>query len=328
MKLLKQLLILTFFMVLVPAITFAGSGTKEEGEKKPVVVLLWLGAQTPYGPPFISNFHFLANEKGWVDIVFDGKFDAALQASQMDDAIAMKPDLIDLVALDAAGMAPGIRKAWEAGIPVLMDHTKANPEDEKYTVGYSGPDNYLEGVACAELMHDALKGKGKVVMIEGAAGQEAQINRAQGFIDRLEELDSKVEILARQTAEWRKDLATQVMQDWIVRYGDEIDGVYGQDDTLAVGAWVALEEAGYNKGDIVIIGLGGSREGLAAVNDGTIYGTVMQSPIPGSTKAIETIKKIFEQGIKPPKQLDPYFNWMDLPKVTKENVEQYLPGDW
>lgn len=328
----KVVLAVIILALLLPAAIFAagdkeaGSGTPERD--RPLVVLLWLGAQTPYGPPFISNFHFLANERGWDDVVFDGKFDAALQASQMDQAIAMKPDLIDLVALDAAAMAPGLKKAFEAGIPVVMDHTKANPEDEQYTVAYSGPDNYLEGVACAEIMHEALGGKGKVLMIEGAAGQEAQINRGKGFMDRLEELNSDIEIVAQQTAGWRKDLATQVMQDWITRYGDEIDGVYAQDDTMAVGAWIALEEAGYQKGDVAIVGMGGSREGLAAVNDGRLAGTVMQSPVPGSTKAIETIEKIFNQGIKPPQQLDPYFNWMDMPKVTKENVEQYLPGDW
>ena len=295
---------------------------------RPVIAYVMLGTQTPYVPPLVAEFHRLANENGWDDILYDAKFDAALQASQMDDAIAMRPSIIDLVALDATAMAPGIKKAHDAGIMVLMDHTKANSEDEQYTVGYTGPDNYLEGVACAELMNDALGGKGKVVMIEGASGQEAQINRAQGFIDRLAELNSEIEIIARQTAQWRKDLATQIMQDWIVRYGDEIDGVYGQDDTLAVGAWIALEEAGYKKGDLKLVGVGGSREGLAAINDGIMYGTVMQSPVIGAQKAIVTIKEIFDKNLKVGDQLDPYFRFMDLPKVTKKNVEKYLPGDW
>ncbi len=319
----KKILVLLIVCVMVPTMMFA-----QQAAKRPTIVLLWLGAQTPYGPPFISNFHFKANEQGWNDIVFDGRFDAALQASQMDQAIAMKPDVIDLVALDASAMAPGLKKAAAAGIPVVMDHTKANKEDEKYTVAYTGPDNYLEGVACAELMNEALGGKGKVVMLEGAAGQEAQINRGKGFTDRLKELNSKIEVIARQTAGWRKDLSTQIMQDWITRYGKEINGVYGQDDTMAMGAWVALDEAGYQKGDVVIIGMGGSREGLAAVRDGIIQGTVMQSPVPGSNKAIETIGKVLKAKLKPPKQLDPYFNWMDLPKVTKANVDKYLPGDW
>jgi ribose transport system substrate-binding protein len=330
MKVTARILVVVLALAVIPALAFASGGGEQKGgvEKKPTVVLLWLGAQTPYGPPFISNFHFMANAKGWNDIVFDGKFDAALQAGQLDQAIAMRPDVIDLVALDASAMAPGLKKAAAAGIPVIMDHTKANKEDEKYTVAYTGPDNYLEGVACAELMNDALGGKGKVVMLEGAAGQEAQINRGKGFTDRLKELNSKIELIARQTAGWRKDLSTQIMQDWITRYGKEISGVYGQDDTMAAGAWVALEEAGYKKGDVVIIGMGGSREGLAAVRDGVIAGTVMQSPVPGSTKAIETIEKVLKAGMKPPKQLDPYFNWMDLPKVTKANVDKYLPGDW
>jgi len=302
--------------------------TVEAEDGSPHVALLWLGAQTPYGPPFIANFQFLANEMGWQSTIFDGKFDAALQASQMDDSIGMNPDVIDLVALDAAGMAPGIKKAFDAGIAVLMDHTPANEEDRQYTVGYTGPENYVEGLVAGELMNDALGGEGKIVIITGAAGQEAAISRPQGLKDKLVELNSNIEVLAEQTAGWDKAQANQVMADFITRYGDDIDGVFAADDTMAVGAWIALEEAGYNVGDLVIIGIGGSREGLAAIDSGIVYGTVMQDPVTGSSKAIDTIKLILEQGIKPPNQLDPYQNLMDHPSVTKDNVADYLPGNW
>lgn len=292
------------------------------------IVNLWLGMAAPYCPPYKAEFEKGAKENGWELIFFDGKFDAALQASQMDEAIAMKPDLINLGALDAAGMAAGIKKAFDAGIPVLMDHTLANKEDEQYTIGYTGPDNYTEGLLGGELMNEKLGGKGKVVIITGAAGQEAAINRPKGFKDKLAELNSQIEVLAEQTADWDKAKATKIMADYITRFGKELSGVYGADDTLAVGAWIALQEAGYNKGDLVLVGVGGSKEGLAAIKDGTIYGTVLQSPVAGAKAAIEIIKKALEQGIKPPEQLDPYLNFMPLPKITVENVDQYLPGEW
>lgn len=292
------------------------------------IVNLWLGMGAPYCPPYKETFEKGAANNGWDLIFFDGEFDAALQANQMDEAIGMNPDLIILCALDAAGMAAGIKKAFEAGIPVIVDHTLANEEDEQYTIAYAGPDNYSEGLLCGELMNDKLGGEGNVVIITGAAGQEAAINRPKGFKDKLQELDSKIQVLAEQTAEWDKAKATAIMADYITRFGNDLDGVYGADDTLAVGAWIALEEAGYSKGDLIIVGMGGSKEGLAAVKDGIIYGTVLQSPIAGAEAAIETIKKALEQGIKPPDQMDPYFNFMALPTITAENVDQYLPGEW
>ena len=302
------------------------AAAETEAPKTYKIVNLWLGMGAPYCPGYKSTFEAGCTENGWDLVFFDGEFDAALQASQMDEAIAMKPDLIILCALDAAGMAPGVKKAFDAGIPVIVDHSKA--EQPEYTIGFTGPDNYTEGLIGGEMMNQELGGKGNVVIITGAAGQEAAINRPGGFKDKLIELKSEIKILAEQPADWDKAKATAVMADWITRYGDEIDGVYGADDTLAAGAWVALEEAGYKKGDVIIVGMGGSKEGLAAVKEGLIYGTVLQSPVDAAIKAIEVIKMALEQNIQPPAQMDPYFNFMPLPEITIENVDEYLPGDW
>jgi len=45
-------------------------------------------------------------------------------------------------------------------------------------------------------------------------------------------------------------------------------------------------------------------------------------------QAVELGNKIMSEGIKYPNQLNPYFNYMNLPKVTKDNVEQFMPGEW
>jgi ABC-type sugar transport system substrate-binding protein len=328
MHVLKKLIIVAVLVMFVPVFLIAGQGDKDAGMERKTVVLLILGTQTPYCPPYVSNFTTKLNEVGIGTFVFDAKFDAALQASQMDDAIAMQPDLICLFALDSAGMAPGIKKSYDAGVPVMMINNRCLPESEQYTLLYAGPDVYQEGQVAAELMNEVLGGSGNVVMLEGATGQEAQLKRADGFTDRLAELNSDIEVIARQTAGWRKDLSVQVMQDFIVRYGDEIDGVYAQDDTMAIGAWVAMDEAGFVPGEVPIVGIGGSREGLAAINDGIQYATVMQSPIVETNLVVDFVIKVLDRGMKPGDQWDPYLNYMDLPRVTKDNVEQYLPGDW
>jgi len=299
-----------------------------EEMEKPLIANVWLGMGAPYCPPYKETFEAGCEENGWDLAFFDAEFDPALQANQMDEAISMNPDLIILCALDASGMAAGIKKAFDAGIPVLADHTPVNPEDEQYTIGYTGPDNYTEGLIAGEMLDEALGGEGNIVIITGAAGQEAAISRPQGVRDTFAELGSNIEILAEQTADWDKAKATAVMADYITRYGDELDGVFGADDTLAVGAFIALEEAGYSKGDLVIVGIGGSKEGLAAIDDGIIFGTVLQSPVAGAIKAIETIKMALDQNIQVPDQLDPYLNYMPLPKITAENVADYLPGEW
>ncbi len=305
------------------------AGQKEAGkEGKKTVVLLMIGMESPYCPPYVSNFTTKLNEAGISTFMFNAKFDAQLQASQMDDAIAMKPNLIVLFAADSQAIVPGIKKAFDAGIPVLMSNNRPVKESEAYTIGYVGPDYYTQGQLAGEMMNELLQGKGKIVMIEGLAGQEAQINRANGFIDKLKELNAQIEILSRQPAYWRKDKAVQVMQDFITRFGTQLNAVYGHDDTLGIGAAIAMEEAGIKKGAIPIVGIGGSREGLKAVADGIMYGTIMQSPVVETNKLVPVIIDILAKGMKAQDKLDPYWQFMEMPKVSKTNVDKYLPGDW
>jgi ABC-type sugar transport system substrate-binding protein len=118
------------------------------------------------------------------------------------------------------------------------------------------------------------------------------------------------------------------MNDMITKYGDKIKAVYAHEDYSAVGAAQALEESGYKADDVYIVGVGGSRDGLQGVADGKIDATTLQSPTRSMVQTADLVDKIIADGVKPGQQLDPFDNWLPIPKVTKENVEEYLPGDW
>ncbi|MFB3926273.1 MAG: sugar ABC transporter substrate-binding protein [Syntrophales bacterium] len=332
----KRLTVFTLGLTLFlsAAVVFANGqseGGKAEGGKsgQPTIALLILGMESRYPPVYVAKFSEVVKNAGMNFFLFNAKFDAQLQAQQMDDAIAMKPAMIVIFALDSQGLAPAIKKAYEAGIPVFMCNNPPVKESEQYTVAYAGPNNYLEGQLVGEIIHEKLGGKGaKIVMIEGVAGQDAQIKRAQGAMDKLRDLGSDVKLIARQCADWRTDKAVQVMQDFITRYGKEISGVYGQDDNLALGAVIALQESGADPSGIPIIGINGCKEALQAVNEGKMYCTILQSPIKEAAleanMAVEMVKKGFTRDSK----WNPYWNFMETPKVFKSNVSQYLPGDW
>ena len=91
---------------------------------------------------------------------------------------------------------------------------------------------------------------------------------------------------------------------------------------------LALQEAGIDPSSLPIFGLGGSKEGLKAIDEGLIFSTVLQSPIHETnlvaTMAVEMVQKGFDRDDK----WDPYYNFMDTPKIYKSNVAEYLPGDW
>lgn len=297
-----------------------------EGKK---VVFPIMGLNNPYVSAQAGYTEEWAKKLGWDFTLFDGELDAVLNAKYLEDAIAMNPDVIILMPIDSAAVSNGIKKAYEAGIPVLMEHMQALPDDEKYTIGYTGPGNYVQGQLVAEMFHDKLTEGGKIVEITCVPGQETTIGRHNGFVDRLKELNSKVELIASNNGDAQVDKTLAVMEDFLTRFGaDGIDGIYACDDTMAVAAAIALKEAGIEEGSIPIIGVGGSRGGLASIKSGAMYGTIVQSPQITQAQTAEIVERILKEGIKPPYQFEPYYMYVNHPKCTAENVDQFMPGDW
>ncbi len=311
---------------------FAGGQKEAAGDSemaKPVVRFIMMGLNNPYTSAQAKYTEEWAKKLGWDYVLYDGELDAKKNAEYLDYAITEDPDLIILMPIDSTAVSNGIKKAYDAGIPIIMEHMQAVPADEKYTMVYTGPGNYIQGQLVAEMFHDKFNGKGKVVEITCVPGQETTAGRHDGFVDRLKELNSGVELIASNNGDAQVDQTVSCVEDFLTRFGaDGIDGIYCQDDTMAVAATIALKEAGVPEGSIPIIGVGGSRGGLAAIKSGAMYGTIVQSPKITQEQTVDIAQKILVEGLKPPYQFDPYYQYVLHPKCTADNVDEFLPGDW
>ncbi|TFG62301.1 MAG: hypothetical protein E4H36_08325 [Spirochaetales bacterium] len=333
----RVFLVFLILALLLPALMFAGGkseqpaqGTTAEAAKKaPKVRFIMMGLNNPYTSAQARYTEEWAKKLGWDYVLYDGELDAKKNAEYLDYAITEKPDLIILMPIDSTAVSKGIKKAFDAGIPIIMEHMQANPEDEKYTMVYTGPSNYLQGTLAGEMFNEKLKGKGSVVEITCVPGQETTIGRHNGAVDKLKELGDGVKIIASNNGDAQVDLTLKVMEDFLTRFGAKgINGIYACDDTMAVAATIALKEAGIPEGSIPIIGVGGSRGGLAAIKSGAMYGTIAQSPKITQVQTKDLAVKILSEGLKPPYRFDPYYQYVSTPKVTKANVDEFLPGDW
>lgn len=296
---------------------------------KPKIRFIMMGLNNPYTSAQAKYTAEWAKKLGWDYYLYDGELDPVKNAKYLDDAIAEKPDLIILMPIDSAAVSKGIKKAYDARIPVIMEHMQALPADEQYTMVYTGPSNYLQGVQVAEMYHDLLKGKGTVVEITCVPGQETTQGRHDGFVNRLKELNSGVQLIASNNGDAQVAKTVACVEDYLTRFKVEgISGIYAQDDTMAVAATIGLKEAGVKKGRLPIIGVGGSKGGLAAIKDGSMYGTVIQSPKITQEQTVKLVQQILSEGRKPPYRFDPYYVYVNTPKCTKANVDQFLPGDW
>lgn len=297
--------------------------TVVEGEK--TVVLLNIGMQSPYPPLYSENLEMRLNEAGIEMFMFDGEFDAQLQSSQLDDAIAMQPDAIVIFPVDSQAIATGIKKAYDAGIVIIMGNGSPVDESVPYTALYFGPNNYEEGKVAGGVANDILGDSGNIVIVEGATGQDASIGRTEGFEDVL---NDGLVVLANQPADWVKDEAVRIMSDFITSYGDDIDLIWSHSDDMGAGVGIALEEAGYEPGEIPSVSLGGSKAGMESISDGWITDLIIQSPIDETDQLAPFVITIVDEGWEVGQQWDPYWNYMETPVVDYESgsYEVYLPG--
>ena len=254
-------------------------------------------------------------------IVMDAGGDIAKQVADLESLTAKGVDVIMFCSLDGNAIVPGLMVAHDAGIPLLAISNEPNEQGKKLYAGFSGPDDYVQGVIAAEIMHEALGGKGNVVVIEGSLGQSTTDLRNNGFKDGLSKLNSDIIILANQTANWDPVQAKAVTEDFITTFGDKIDGLFSQDDNTAASAAEVFKDAGMLP-RVKIVGTGGSTNGLAAIKDGLVYGTMNQSP---STDAKQGLS--FAIDLANGKSLPEVRNIIPMPIITAENVSQFK-GEW
>jgi inositol transport system substrate-binding protein len=141
-----------------------------------------------------------------------------------------------------------------------------------------------------EYIAGRLNGAGNLVMMHGFMGQAAQIKRAQGARDVLAKYPG-IRLLAEQTAEWDRAKAMTLMENWIQAHGQGIDAVFAQNDEMAMGALIALEQAGM-KSKVVVAGVDAISDALRAVKDGRLDATAFQDARGQGGTAVETAVRI------------------------------------
>ncbi|WTZ42072.1 substrate-binding domain-containing protein [Streptomyces sp. NBC_01390] len=227
----------------------AGESTPTKGNDITVGLLLPETANTRYDKfdyPIIKNkVASLTNGEGRVEYANAGA-DADKQAQQLQKMVDDKVDVLLLDAVDAHAIAGEVKKAKDAGIPVIAyDRLAEGPID-----AYISFDNELVGEVQGRSLLEALGGDvdvaKKIVMMNGSVTDP---NAAQFKEGALSELNGKVTIAQSfDTKDWKPENAQANMTKAIGIIGkDDIAAVYSANDGMAGGIIKALEAAGVTK---------------------------------------------------------------------------------
>ncbi|MDT3395522.1 substrate-binding domain-containing protein [Streptomyces sp. B1866] len=210
--------------------------------------------------------------------------DPSVQQQQVDTMITKRVDVIVVDAVDSESIASSVRKADEAGIPVVAyDRLALGPVS-----AYTSFDNEQVGRVQGRGLLKALgkkAGTGQIVMLNG---WEADPNAAEFKRGALSVLKGKVRIgRSYDVDRWLPDKAHDDMNGAISSLGkDAIIGVYAANDGLAGGAITALRGGGFDPLPPVT-GQDSELAGVQRVLAGTQYMSVFKPYEPEATAAAE-----------------------------------------
>lgn len=126
----------------------------------------------------------------------------------------------------------------------------------------------------------------KVAELQGTSGASAAIDRSEGF---HKVADSKLNVVASQTANFNRTEGMSVMENMLQADGD-IKAVFAANDEMALGAVEAMSGAGKN---VLVVGFDATDDAIAAVKAGRMAATVAQQPeLTGSTAVENAVNLI------------------------------------
>ena len=286
---------------LAVALLFSGCGSHESQQR--LVAFSQANNAEPYRAAQKAFMEKLfAAEPDVKLVVADAQQDNAKQIAQIETFIREKPAVLIVAPNERAALTTVMGQAMEAGIPVIcLERDIVQPN---YTT-YIRIDNRAIGKLVGRFIVDYLtkkygEARGNVVIIRGLLGVEAQINRDAGAREVLAAYP-KIQILADPVADWIQAKAKDRMTE-VLRVQAQIDVVYGHNDPMAVGAYLAAKELNREK-DMIFIGvdgLGGPAGGIQKVMDGVLAATFIY-PL-GVKEAVDVTERLLaDPHYQPPK---------------------------
>ena len=246
---------------------------------------------------------------------FDGQLDAVKQRAAIDNMASQKWDFVAIQAFGIGTLTQPVQKMIDAGIPVIDMDTLIAPLDQINVHSFLAPDNEFMGASVTQALVNALNGKGKVIMTQGALGHTGAQGRAKGF-DAVIKQYPGIEVLDTQPADWDVSKTARLWETYLTKY-PQIDAAFFHNDDMALAASNIMKA--HNRTNILIGGGDAMPPAIQAVSEGRMFATVRNPSCRIHGGAIVAGVAALAKGEKSGKEI-PKSVVTDGPVVTKANA--------
>ena len=246
----------------------------------------------------------------------DAQGDVGRQLSQIQNFAAQNAAAIIVNAADTSA-TPGMTKAArDAGVPLVYVNRRPAEETLPGGVVFVGSEELQAGTLEMEELARLLNHRGNVAIMVG----ELASNGAQLRTKAVENIVAKypnMKVVEKQVGNFQRERGLDLMNNWLTA-GRAIDAVAANNDEMAIGAIMAIRQAGIAPGKILVGGVDATPDALAEIAKGTLAVTVFQNARGQARSAVEAAVKL-SRGEK----VDS-FVWIPFELVTRENYKAFL----
>ena len=302
------------------------SGAKAEAadaDGKIVIGFSQVGAESDWRMANTKSIRSTFTEsKGYKLILRDAQQKQEKQIAAIREFVALKVDYIILAPVTEEGWDDALKEAKNAGIPVIIVDRMIQTKVSNLYTCWVGSDFRKEGGIAAAWMEKTFSHDADLVVVhlQGTLGSSAQIGRTEGLQSAINKHPGW-RVTISDSGDFTQTKGKEIMERFLRQYS-RIDLLYCENDNMAFGAMLAMDEAHRSyglKGEIKIISFDATRKGLEAMLKGRINYNVECNPLHGPR--LEEILLQLAQGHVPRKMV--YVNEIafDAETITKKDVD-------
>jgi inositol transport system substrate-binding protein len=251
-----------------------------------------------------------------VDLQFqDAQGDVGRQINQVQNFVSQKVDAIIVNPVDTASTKRITAAAAEAKIPLV--YVNRRPDEKAVAAGVAvvASDDLVAGRLEMTELAKRMNGKGNLVILLGDLANNSTQGRTAGAKEVLAKFPD-IKIIEEQTANYERTKAIDLVNNFLSK-GDKIDGICSNNDEMAIGALIALRQAGKDPKKIPIGGVDATPDALSEMTKGDLAVTIFQNAKGQATRSVDDAVKLIKG--EQVTQLD----WVPYELVTAENMKKY-----
>lgn len=236
------------------------------------------------------------------------------QIQLVEDLVVAKVDAIVIAPGDSQRLVPALKKAIDAGIPVVNIDNLLDPQTVKQAglnpIPFISVDNEAGAYKAGKFLAKGVSEPTEAAVLEGIRSADNAQQRTRGALRALSE-NKNIRVVATETANWKIDEAYAASKMIFAKHPN-VKLLFAANDVMAIGAIKFLQESGHK--NVKVVGYDALSEALAEIKAGRMLATIDQQAAEQGYQGVAQALRLI-QGAKVPS-----ITMIDTKLVSAENA--------